>query len=85
MFVSLKTIENTIQVKTQYNQNFIDEAKQIGGKYDGDTKCWQFDVRNKNLVKNILLSIFGVDGRNNNFVDAVIKVNKRLISERASI
>lgn len=39
MFVSLKTIENTIQVKTQYNQNFIDEAKQIGGKYGGDTKC----------------------------------------------
>ena len=36
-------------------------------------------------LKIFLLSIFGVDGRNNNFVDAVIKVNKRLISERAPI
>ena len=85
MFVSLKTIENTIQVKTQYNPAFVDKAKQIGGKFNGNTKCWEFDVRNKNLVKNILLSIFGTDGRNNNFVDVLVKVNKRLVSERAPI
>ena len=85
MFVSLKTIENTIQVKTQYNPDFIDEAKQIGGKFNGDTKCWEFDVRNKDLIENILLSIFGTDVNNNNLVDVVVKVNKRLVSERAPI
>ena len=36
-------------------------------------------------VENILLSIFGTDGRNNNFVEVIIKVNKRLVSERAPI
>ena len=36
-------------------------------------------------VENILLSIFGTDGRNNNFVDVIIKVNKRLVLERAPI
>ena len=36
-------------------------------------------------VENILLSIFGTDGRNNNFVDVIIKVNKRLVSKRAPI
>ena len=85
MFVSLKTSENTIQVKTQYNPDFIDEAKQIGGKFNGDQKCWEFDVRNKDLIESILLSIFGTDGRNNNFVDVIVKVNTRLVSERAPI
>lgn len=36
-------------------------------------------------VENILLSIFGTDGRNNNFVDVIIKVNKRLVLKRAPI
>ncbi len=85
MFVSIKNLKNTIQVNTQYNPNFIYEAKQIGGRFNGDTKCWEFDIRNQELVKKILLSIFGTDGRNNNLVDVVIKVNKKLTSEREPI
>ena len=85
MFVSIKNLKNTIQVNTQYNPNFIYEAKQIGGRFNGDTKCWEFDIRNQDLVKKILLSIFGTDGRNNNLVDVVIKVNKKLTSEREPI
>lgn len=78
MFVSIKTINNTIQVKTQYNPSFKAQAKLIGGRFNSDEKCWEFDVRNEDLVKEMLLSIFGTDGYDQSVVDVEITVKDEI-------
>lgn len=85
MFVSVKNINNTIQVKTQFNPDFTSVAKQIGGKFNFDEKAWCFDERNLELVKNALMSIFGTDGYNQSTVDVEVTVKKRITAEKSPI
>ena len=85
MKISLKTIGNTIQVKTQFNPKFANAASKIGGKFDYSAKAWNFDDRNIDLVKSTLLDIFGTDGCNQSVVDVEITVKQKIIGEQAPI
>ena len=85
MFVSIRNVNNTIQVKTQFNPDFVCAAKQIGGKFDYDQKAWCFDERNLELVKNTLMSLFGTDGYNQSIVDVEVTVKKRIVAEKSPI
>jgi hypothetical protein len=85
MFVSIKNINNTIQVKTQFNPDFSYAAKKIGGKYDFNEKIWCFDERNLDLVKNALMSTFGTDGYDQSTVDVEITVKEKFIGEQSPI
>ncbi|NUF49542.1 hypothetical protein [Gilliamella sp. ESL0250] len=85
MFVSIKNIDKTIQVKTQFNPDFACAARKIGGKYDYSLKAWCFDERNIDLVKAALLDIFGTDGYNQSVVDVEITVKKKILGEQSPI
>ena len=85
MFVSVKNINNSIHVKTQYNPDFTSAAKQIGGKFNFDEKAWQFDERNQELVKNTLMSIFGTNGYYQPIIDVEVTVKKRITAENSPI
>ncbi|OCG45730.1 hypothetical protein A9G34_01110 [Gilliamella sp. Choc4-2] len=85
MFVSIKTIKNTIHVKTQYNPEFTEAAKQIGGVFDFDEKSWIFDSKITDIVTTELLRIFGTDGYNQSCVDVEVTVKKTMKSELGPI
>jgi hypothetical protein len=85
MFVSIKNVNNNIYVKTQYNPDFNVAARQIGGRFDYDETAWVFDDRNKNLLRDKLLSIFGTDGYEQSCVDVEIAVKKTIIAEQEPI
>lgn len=85
MFVSIKNFKDSIQVKTQFNPEFANAARKIGGKFDYSVKAWCFDDRNIDLVKTALLDIFGTDGCNQSVVDVEITVKEKIIGEQAPI
>ncbi|OCG58794.1 hypothetical protein [Gilliamella sp. Nev3-1] len=85
MFVSTQNIKNTIQVKTQYNPDFTEVAKRIGGKFDFEEKSWIFDSRIANIVTAELLSVFGTDGYDQSCVDVEITVKKTIKAELGPI
>lgn len=85
MKVSIKNINGTIQVYTPFNSEFVAEAKKITGTFNGEQKCWCFDERNLDLVKKILLSIYGTDGQEQQSVDVEITVKKTIKSELSPV
>lgn len=85
MFVSIKNFKDSIQVKTQFNPEFANAARKIGGKFDYSVKAWCFDERNLDLVKAALLDIFGTDGYNQSVVDVEVTVKEKIIGEQSPI
>lgn len=85
MKVSIKNINGTIHVYSPFNSEFVSEAKRIKGRFNGDEKCWCFDERNLDLVKEILLSIYGTDGQDQQFVDVEVTVKKTIKSELSPV
>lgn len=85
MFVSIKNFKDSIQVKTQFNPEFVNVARKIGGEFDYSVKAWRFDERNIDLVTTALSDIFGTDGYNQSVVDVEITVKEKIIGEQSPI
>lgn len=50
----------TMRVVSPYNTEFVAEAKNMGGKWDG--KVWIFDARNEASVRSHMMNTYGTDG-----------------------
>lgn len=53
--------DNKMEVVSDYNKAFIRKAKDLHAKWNG--KGWVFDKEDEELVRDILKSIYGEDGR----------------------
>lgn len=53
--------DNKMEVVSDYNKDFIRKAKDLHAKWNG--KGWVFDKEDEELVRDILKSIYGEDGR----------------------
>ena len=53
--------DNKMEVVSDYNKDFIRNAKDLHAKWNG--KGWVFDKEDEELVRDILKSIYGEDGR----------------------
>lgn len=51
--------DNRVHVATPYNPDFAPRAKEIGGRWNPDTKTWNFDPRDRDRVETILSDLFG--------------------------
>lgn len=86
MQVSIKKSNKTIKVTSQYNPLFSSKARKLNGQYDYSSKSWSFDIRVENLVKEILLEVYGNDGSETTFVDVDITVgDDNLLGHQDSI
>lgn len=61
MAVSIDVTDNTVRVRSPYNHEFIDAAKEIGGKWSDP--YWVFDARDEDRVRDLCLEVYGEDGR----------------------
>ena len=52
--------ENKLYVESDYSAKFVREAKKLNGKWTG--RAWRFDVRDEQLVRDVLINVYGTDG-----------------------
>lgn len=51
--------EGKVQVKSEYNKKFVARAKQLGGKWNGSNKSWDFPEKLKERVENLVKDVYG--------------------------
>lgn len=77
---------NHLEVEAPYNSLFLKEARDMNGKWDGESKRWKFDARDRDRLKSVLLRIYGEDGEG--FVsgkfDAVVRFPEEYRTVRES-
>lgn len=62
--VNLIRENGQVRVQTTYNSEFVKRAKDLGGKWDANSKSWIFSESVVDYVKNLLQEIYGVTGEN---------------------
>ena len=60
--INLKKENGMLVVSTPYNSEFVNRAKNLGGRWDAKNSTWVFDESVEDYVKQTLLDIFGVTG-----------------------
>lgn len=60
--VNLIRENGQVRVQTTYNSEFVTKAKNLGGKWDNNSKSWIFNESVLDYVKEILTQIYGVTG-----------------------
>ena len=63
--INLKKENGMLVVSTPYNSEFVNRAKNLGGRWDAKNSTWVFDESVEDYVKQTLLDIFGVTGEAN--------------------
>lgn len=61
MKVLIERQGDMLGVTCPYNPDFGRKAKQIAGQWDGKVKTWIFDARNEELVRKLLIDVYGTD------------------------
>ncbi|WP_186779876.1 type 2 periplasmic-binding domain-containing protein [Streptomyces salinarius] len=51
-----------LAVTSPYDDTFVAEAKYIGGQWDRASRCWTFDPRDEERVRDLLREVYGTDG-----------------------
>lgn len=59
MNIKLENVNGKIRVQSPYNDHFIKEVKQIGGKWNGSNGTWDVPEDNKDLLDRVLLDAYG--------------------------
>ncbi len=60
--VKLVNENGKVKVQSPFNSEFVKRAKDLGGKWDNNSKSWIFNENVIECVKNLLLEIYGVNG-----------------------
>lgn len=61
-----------IQVTSPYNSEFVGAAKQLGGRWNLRARVWQFDARDEQQVRDLLIKTYGTDGTATSDVASVL-------------
>jgi len=51
-----------LTVESPYNEDFVAEARLLGGKWNRDERRWAFDARSEGLVRELCRKVYGDDG-----------------------
>ena len=62
MSVKIEIHGSAVTVESPYNERFVAKARRLGGKWNPGEKCWAFDARSENLVRDLCQQIYGDDG-----------------------
>ena len=67
--VLVEAEKSKIYVTSPYNQDFINRARELSGKWDSRRRQWVFDIRNLDRVEKLLVATYGTDGTPTQLVD----------------
>lgn len=51
-----------VEVESPYNPGFVEGSHRLAGKWVPSLKRWRFDRRDEQAVKDLCLSVYGMDG-----------------------
>jgi len=71
----------TIAISTPYSQEFVARIKEVGGKWNSGSKCWEADARAIETVRAIMRDVYGQDDMPQEMVDVRITVGDDDIEE----
>ena len=57
--MEIERTEKQISVASPYNPDLPSSARKLGGKWDGSTKLWTFDIRDEARVEELYRNIYG--------------------------
>jgi len=60
--ISITTVGTALTVRSPYNTDLVEGAKDLGGRFDAATKAWVFDARDERRVRDLLTRVYGTDG-----------------------
>jgi hypothetical protein len=60
--VSISEQNGQLLVSSPYHRDFPPRARKIGGKWIATSRCWSFDARDLERVKELCRDIYGTDG-----------------------
>lgn len=85
MSVKVTGTDEQIHVQSPYNEDFINQARQLGGTWNRGQKIWEFALPDEGRVRQALREIYGTDGTPTPHVDLHIRLDElgRLGSELA--
>ncbi|MFI8977484.1 hypothetical protein ACIGO9_31710 [Nocardia asteroides] len=63
--MQVETIDDgaRLAVHSPYNADYIDCARELGGRWNPDAEAWVYDARDRDRVEELLRAIYGTDGR----------------------
>ena len=62
MTVKIDTSETKVVLDSPYHPDLPTKAKALGGKFDGRSRNWSFDIRDLDRVRAMALEVYGTDG-----------------------
>ena len=71
--------ENKLYVESDYSAKFVREAKKLNGKWTG--RAWRFDANDEEMVRDVLLKVYGEDEETARAKIAEIKENEPSIKD----
>jgi hypothetical protein len=60
--IEVTITERDVTVVSPYNVAFIAAAKELGGKFNGAARSWQFNVNDERRVREVCRTFYGSDG-----------------------
>jgi hypothetical protein len=81
--MKIKTTENTIIVISEYNTEFVDAARNLGGKWV--SPAWVFDIRDEAAVRAACMEFYGTDGVKTDTVDIRVTITSDIEARTADI
>jgi len=83
MIIKIETNETNISVTSDYNTDFVDAARNLGGKWS--SPAWVFDIRDEAAVRAACLKSYGTDGVKTDQVDVRITIKDSIAVEKKAI
>lgn len=60
--IRINSDKPVVRVISPYNGAFVSAAHDLGGKWDSGLKCWDFDARDEERVRDLCRAVYGDDG-----------------------
>lgn len=69
--VSITEENGKLYVESPYNPDYVKRAKNLGGRWNADRRCWVFDARAEADVRALLADTYGTTGEEGEEEDLV--------------
>lgn len=60
--IKITTNNNLLHVASDYSSDFVAGARKLGGRWNAAQKTWDFDPRDEQRVRALLIEVYGTDG-----------------------
>jgi hypothetical protein len=77
MSVKIEQADGRLAVSAPYHPDFPAGARKIGGRFNGTSKEWSFDLRDESRVRALCVEIYGTDGQPTELVTVRLDPSKR--------